>query len=127
MQKSIANVNAIKLITKKHKDKRIVKNWRPISSLNIDTKILFKSLPEKMKHVPPELIFSNQTFYLKHRCISENGRLISYVIEMSDILDIPGYLVTFDIEKAFDSLDHGFLFSAFKKFRHWIKALLKNQ
>ena len=32
---------------------------------------------------------------------------------MRDILDIPGYLVTMDIEKVFDSsLDHGFLLSA---------------
>ena len=33
---------------------------------------------------------------------------------MCDILDIPGYLVTMDIEKAFDSLDHDFLLSALK-------------
>ena len=35
---------------------------------------------------------------------------------MSDILDIPGYLVTMVIEKAFDSLDHDFLLSILKKF-----------
>ena len=35
---------------------------------------------------------------------------------MCDILDIPGYLVTMDIEKAFDSLDHDFLLFALKKF-----------
>ena len=52
---------------------------------------------------------------------------------MCDILDIPGYLVTMDIEKAFDSLDHDFLLSAFKKiglgenFIHWIKVLLNKQ
>ena len=35
---------------------------------------------------------------------------------MCDILDIPGYLVTIDIEKGFDSLDHDFLLFTFKKF-----------
>ena len=40
---------------------------------------------------------------------------------MRDILDIPGYLVTMDIEKAFDSLDHGFLLSALKKKEGGIK------
>ena len=50
---------------------------------------------------------------------------------MCDILDIPGYLFTMDIE-AFDSLDHDFL-SVLKKlgfdenFIHWIKVLLNNQ
>ena len=52
---------------------------------------------------------------------------------MYDILDISGYLVTMDIEKAFDSLDHDFLLFAIKKFGfgknfiHWINVLLNKQ
>ena len=34
----------------KDKDKRFVQNWRPILFLNVDTKILSKSLAEKLKH-----------------------------------------------------------------------------
>ena len=98
----------IKLIEKKDRDKRFVKKWRP--------KTLSKSLAEKLKNVLPELISSNQIAYVKNRCISESGRLISDVIEMCDILDIPGYLVTMDIEKPFDSLDHDFLLFALKQF-----------
>ena len=72
--------------------------------------MLSKSLAEELKHVLPELISSNQAASVKNWCISESGRLISEVIEMCDILDIPGYLFTMDIEKAFDSLNHDFLF-----------------
>ena len=72
-------------------------------------KILSRSLAEELKHVIPELISSNQTTFVKNQCIKESGRLVSNVIEMCDILDIPGYLVTMDIQKAFDSLDHDFL------------------
>ena len=58
----------------------------------------------------------------------ESGRLISDVIEMCGILDISGYLVTMDIEKAFDSLDHDFLLFGFgENFIHWIKVLLNKQ
>ena len=102
-------------------------------SFDDDTKIFSKSLTEKLTNVLPELISSNQTAYVKNRCISESGRLISDVIEMCDILDISGYLVTMDIEKAFDSLDHDFLLFALKKFGfgenfiHWIKVLLNKQ
>ena len=52
---------------------------------------------------------------------------------MRDILDISGYLVTMDIEKAFDSLNHDFLLFVLKKFgfgenfMHWIKVLLNKQ
>ena len=56
----------IKLIEKKDRDKRFVKNWRPISLLNVDTKILSKSLAEKLKSALPELISSNQTAYVKN-------------------------------------------------------------
>ena len=47
--------------------------------------------------------------------------------------DILGYLVTMDVVKAFDFLDHDFLLSVFKKFGfgknfiHWIKVLLNDQ
>ena len=55
----------IKLIAKKDRDKRFVKNWRPISLLHVDTKILSKSLAEKLKNIVPELISSNETVYVK--------------------------------------------------------------
>ena len=93
----------IKLIAKKDRDKRFVKNWQPISLLNADTKILSKSLVEKLKNALPELVYSNQIAYVKNWCISESRRLISDVILIGDLLDIPGYLVTMVIEKAFDS------------------------
>ena len=104
----------IKQIAKKDRDGRFVKNWQPISLLKVDTKILSKLLAEKSKYLLPELISSNQTTYVKNRCVSESGRLISDVTEMYDILDIHCYLVTMDIEKAFDSLDHDFLLRVLK-------------
>ena len=80
-QLSISQRQAIiEPIAKKDRDKRFVKNWRPITLLNVDTKILSKSLAEKRKHTLPELIPSNQTAFVKNRFISESGRLISDVI-----------------------------------------------
>ena len=86
-----------------------------------------------MKNVLPELVSSNQTAYVKNRCISVSGRLISDVIEMCDVLDIPGFLIAMDAEKAFGSLDHDFVLSALKRFGfgenfiHWINVLLNKQ
>ena len=123
----------IKLLEKKDRDKRFIKNWRPISLLNVDTKILSKALAAKLKPVLPSIISSNQTAYVEKRCISESGRLISDIIEICKKENIPAYLVTMDFEKAFDSLDHDFLICVLKKigfgdnFITWIKILLNDQ
>ena len=50
----------IKLIEKKIRDKRFIKNWRPVSLLNIDSKIISEALSEKLKEVLPDLISSQQ-------------------------------------------------------------------
>ena len=41
----------IKFIEKKDRDKRYIKNWRPISLLIVDTKILYKAISNKLKAV----------------------------------------------------------------------------
>ena len=123
----------IKLLEKKDRDKRIIKNWRSISLLNVDTKILSKALAAKLKPVLPSIISSNQTAYVEKRCISESGRLISDITEICEKENIPDYLVTMDLEKAFDSLDHDLLIFVLKKigfgdnFIIWIKILLNDQ
>ena len=59
--------------------------------------------------------------------------MISDIIEISGCFDIAGFLVTMDIEKAFDSLHHNFIISVLKKFGFgkifitWIEVLLKDQ
>ena len=123
----------IKLIEKKDRDKRYISNWRPISLLNVDTKILSKAISNKLKTVLPTLISSQQTAYVKNRFIGESGRLISDIVEISGCFNITGFLVTMNIEEAFDFLDHSLLISVLKKFRFrknfitWIEVLLKDQ
>ena len=49
----------IKLIEKKGRHKRFIQNWRPISFLNSNLKIISKALSEKLKKVLPDLISSH--------------------------------------------------------------------
>ena len=80
----------------------------------------------------PNLISSNQIAYVASRFISEWGRLISDILEMTDILNMEGYFLTIDIEKALDSVDRSFLLAilekyGFKKtFLRWTETLLNN-
>ena len=52
----------------------------------------------------------------KNRFIGEGGRLISDVLEISNVFNLRGYIVTVDIERVFDSLSHSFLLACLKKF-----------
>ena len=55
----------ITLIEKKGKDQRFLKNWRPISLINVDAKVASKSLALRVRKVLNSLIHSDQTAYLK--------------------------------------------------------------
>ena len=66
----------IKPIKKKKKidrDKTLIKNWRPISLLSIDAKLISKVLAKRIKKHLTSLIFSNQTAYVDKIFISEVG------------------------------------------------------
>ena len=55
----------ITLIEKKGKDRSSLENWRPISLLNVDTKIMTNVLAARIKEVLPSIIHHNQTAYIK--------------------------------------------------------------
>ena len=99
----------------------------------MDAKLISKALAERVKNVIPSLVSNNQIAYVNNRFISEGGRLISDILEMTKSLQIDGILMAVDIEKAFDSVNHVFLISVLEKFGFgkdfvkWIKILLKNQ
>ena len=106
----------IKLIEKKNKDKRFIKNLRPISLLNVDYKIISKALASRLKKVLPNLISPQQMGYVENRFVGESGRLIAHIIEITDVLNKEGFLVTMNVEKVFNSIDHTFFISVLKKF-----------
>ena len=84
--------------------------------MNVDYKIVSKALPTRLKDIIPKIISSEQSAYVKNRFIGENRRLILDIIEVADLFNIESYIVTMDIEKAFDSLDHTFLIQVLKKY-----------
>ena len=119
----------ITLIEKKDCDKRLVKNWRPISLINVDCKIASKALASRLKKVIPQIIHYDQTAYVQGRNIGESVRLIGDLIDHADKENLDGMLFAADIEKAFDSLEHNFLYATLVKFGfgpdfiRWIRVL----
>ena len=92
----------------KGRDKRYIKNWHPISLLNVDYKIMSKALANRFKEILLDLISCQQTAYVKNRFIREGGRVISDILEISNVFNLRGCTVTGGTEKAFDSLSHSF-------------------
>ena len=101
--------------------------------MNVDIKLLPKALAKKLKEALPCLISAQQTSYIQNRNIGESGRLISDIIEIVNIRQMTGFLVTMDVEKAFELLDHKFLILILKKigfgqnFISWVDIIFKNQ
>lgn len=106
----------INLIPKKDEDRRRVGNWRPITLLNIDYKILTKAMATRLQSVLPGIIHGDQTGFIPGRCISENLRTIQDVIDFTNATSQLAFMAALDFKKAFDSVEWNFIFKALEKF-----------
>lgn len=117
------------LIPKGNKDSRLLKNWRPLSILNSDYKVLAKILSKRLQTVIPNLIHSDQVGYIKGRFIGDNIRTLLDIFEITKDEKDPGIIVLIDFLKAFDSISWQFLhktlevFNFGETFRKFIKVL----
>ena len=99
----------ITLIEKEGKDPMYIQNYRPITLLNVDYKILSKVLAKRIREVLGEVIHHDQVGYIKDRNIGEAVRVIEDMFFHS-MNQNNGFLVAADFEKAFDSVDHDFIY-----------------
>jgi len=122
----------ITLIPKKNKNRLYLKNWRPLSLLNTDYKIITKILANRLKTVLPSIINHDQSGYLEGRFIGQNIRLIEDISFFTAAENKPGILLSIDFEKAFDSVNWNFLFKILSylnfgnKIISYIKAVYNN-
>ena len=74
------------------------------------------------------MICRDQTAYIKDRYTGESIRLVQDIIEYVCREEQEAILFSTDIEKAFDSINHNFIFATLEKFcfgPQWVK-MLKN-
>ena len=122
----------ITLIEKKGKDRSFLDNWRPISLVNVDAKIMSKAIATRIKNVLPNIIHHNQTGFIEDRYIGETVRSIFDIMDFTAKQDIPGLLIFIDFRKAFDSLERNFLqrclesFNFGPNFIRWVMTFYNN-
>ncbi|KAK0141819.1 Transposon TX1 uncharacterized protein [Merluccius polli] len=93
-----------------------IKNWRPVSLLCTEYKILSKALANRVKGVMDQVIHQDQTYCVPGRSIRDNVHLIRDVLDLSSSLGLDVGLISMDQEKAFDRVEHQYLWKVMESF-----------
>jgi hypothetical protein len=118
----------ITLLYKKN-DKLDTKNWRPISLLCTDYKILAKVLTNRLKPVLSSVVSPSQVCGVPGRFSGAHVRLLQDVVNFANMDNIGAGIVSLDQEKAFDRVDWAFMLKVLKRmnfgssFCAWVQLL----
>ena len=119
----------ITCIPKGNKSKKYIKNWRPISLLNISYKIASGCIASRIKSVLPSLIGREQSGFMAERFTGDNIRQVYDILSLSLEQKKPGIMLLIDFEKAFDSVAWSFIektlvyFNFKNDIKKWIRIL----
>lgn len=125
------NIGLIKLLPKDG-DKSQVKNWRPITLLNISYKIIAKILARRIRDILKEVVLVTQIGFIKGRYILYN--LITSWEAMNWAKDDKqnAAMVLLDFEKAYDRIEWPFVVNMLEAFGFpkvlckWVNILFKD-
>ena len=118
----------VALIYKK-KDPKDIRNYRPITLLNNDYKILARVLTEKIKGVCEAAISNQQKGFVPGRQITDLIRQMHLVQEYVNAKDMTGVVLLLDMEKAFDRCSWDFLKNSLEaigvgpRMRKWVDMI----
>jgi hypothetical protein len=107
---SSQRLGIITLLPKKDSDKCLLSNWRPVSLLNTDYKIISKTLVNRLKKLANRFIGNSQNSAVPGRSIYDTLHLLRNVFDYCKARDFPCLAVSLDQAKAFDKVHHDYLF-----------------
>ena len=125
------NTSVTTLSYKEKGDTDDLKNYRPISLINVDLKILTKALTNRLKEVLPSIIHFTQTA-LDGRRIDNTVHMLRDFVQLANAEDLESAFIFLDQEKAFDRINHAFLYKTMRAFGigpvfiHWIRQIYSN-
>lgn len=120
----------ITCLPKPDKSPFYLKNWRPISLLNVVYKLASSVIASRLKTVLQKIIHTDQKGFIAGRFIGENVRLIYDILFETKQNEIPGLLLSIDFQQAFDSVSWKFIhktleyFNFGPSFKKWITVFL---
>jgi hypothetical protein len=98
-------------------DRADVANYRPITLLNIDYKLLTKSYSLRLADVAPQIIHRDQAGFMKGRKIEDQVKQLKHLLNYADAFEVNGIVVALDQEKAYDKVDHEYLLTVLERMR----------
>ncbi|KAJ4919191.1 hypothetical protein JOQ06_000140 [Pogonophryne albipinna] len=107
---------AVLTLLQKKGDLQEIKNWRPVSLLCTDYKLLFRALSSRLRKVMDQVVDRTQTYCVPGRSIVDNVSLIRDILQVSGFLGFDTGLVSLDQEKAFDRVEHRYLWKVLERF-----------
>lgn len=110
------NEAIISLIPKKDKDLTDPANYRPISLINVDCKILSKVLALRLDKVLPNIIHKDQVGFIKSRTSTDNMRRLLHLLWINKSNPQPVVALSLDAQKAFDRVEWAFLLETLSRF-----------
>ena len=117
----------ITCLPKPNKNRHFLKNWRPISLLNVVYKLASAVTANRIKVVLNSLIHEDQKGFISGRFIGENVKLIYDILFETKSQNLPGLILSVDFEKAFDTVSWKFIEKVLDYFdfgpsvKSWIK------
>ena len=124
------NSTVIALVPKSQSPNKI-KDYRPISCCSIIYKCITRILTTRMKKYMLELISSNQSAFIGGRSIADNVLMAQELVKRYGRKTLSSRcVIKVDIQKAFDSVDWGFLMDILEvmkfptQFIGWIKGCI---
>lgn len=106
----------ITLIPKPDRNHSKISNWRPISLANCDSKIYSKLWANRLAHILPRLLHTDQAGFTKGRQACDIAMAVRTVLGHSATHHLDGALVFLDQEKAYDRLSRQYLVAALRAF-----------
>ncbi|CAM4704037.1 unnamed protein product [Lepidochelys olivacea] len=100
---------AVLALLPKKGDLRDLRNWRPVSLLSTDYKIVAKAISLWLASVLADVIHPDQTYTVPDRSIFDNLFLVQDLLELGRRDSLSFALLSLDQEKVFDRVDHGYL------------------
>jgi ribonuclease HI/exonuclease III len=107
-------------------------NYRPITLLNTEYKLMTRILAMRLAEVATEILDEDQAGFVPKRSILDHVRLSKAMINYAEAVEENGMIIALDQEKAYDQIKHDYLWEILEEYKfpqefiNTVKALYRN-